>query len=101
MRKLIFAAVALAFLIPVATAVADPNLPKVPLHRHFVVTPAGDRVEVGPRACDDASLQDAFNQFHNNVHRPFRVPADEVLGPDQGAPGLNDDRGGELTATAC
>jgi hypothetical protein len=101
MRKLLFVVAAVAMLSPVAIAVADPNLPNVPRHRHFVETPTGDRVEVGPRVCDDAGLQDAFNQFHNNVHRPFRVPAGEVLGPDQGAPGLHNDRGGELTATPC
>ena len=35
-------------------ALADPNLPNIPPHRHFVETPSGKRVEVGPRVCGNA-----------------------------------------------
>src|SRR5215217_7999540 len=32
---------------------ADPNLPIVGAHRHFIQTPTGELVQVGPRLCDD------------------------------------------------
>jgi hypothetical protein len=48
-------------------ATADPDLQDVPPHRHVLVTTTGER-EVGPRVCDNPNLQDAFNQFHHNVH---------------------------------
>jgi hypothetical protein len=72
----------------------------VPAHRHFVVKPSGAMVEIGPRICKNPDLQDAFNQFHHNVHHSF-VPGVGVihtLGPQDGAPGLNNDLGGELVA---
>jgi hypothetical protein len=62
-------AVVAAILFTVSTSRADPNLTNVPPHRHFVQTPSGDFVEVGPQVCDNPSLQRAFDQFHNNVHR--------------------------------
>lgn len=49
-------------------AIADPGLPNISPHRHFVVTATGDLRQVGPRVCDNPALQDAFNQFHSNVH---------------------------------
>lgn len=99
MRRFI---VALAFgltLLAVAAvpALADTALPNIPAHRHFIQTPAGNLVEVGPRFCDDASLQGAFNQFHSNVHR--HVPGSE--GPTQSAPGLHNGHGAELMAGPC
>jgi len=60
---------------------AKPDLPNVGAHRHFIETKNG-LVEVGPRLCDDPSLQPAFNQFHFNVHL--------------GAKGLRNEKGPEI-----
>ncbi len=49
-------------------ALADRAGPDVPPHRHFIVKPTGEWVEVGPRVCDNPQLQEGFNQFHHNVH---------------------------------
>jgi hypothetical protein len=73
---------------------ADPGLTNVPPHRHWISTPAG-LVQVGPRVCDKPSLQNAFNQFHNNVHSA----TSSSIGP--AAPGLHNFKGAELTFTAC
>jgi hypothetical protein len=86
-----------------SVAVADPDLTNVRAHRHFVQTPAGELVEAGPRLCDDASVQEAFNQFHYSVHHSFSsltTPA-PTLGPQDGAPGLHNSRGAELIARPC
>lgn len=79
-----------------AIAVADPNLPNIPAHRHFIQTDQG-LVQVGPRLCDDPSLQRAFNQFHSNVH----VAVAGSPGPEQPAPGLHNARGAEIVARGC
>ena len=63
-------------------ALADPNLPPLYPHRHFIVLPDGPLVEVGPRVCDDPSLQAAFRQFHFNVQA--------------GAAGLHNHRSAEI-----
>lgn len=84
-----------AILIAVATSRADPKLPNVPRHRHFVRTESGSLVEVGPRLCDDPNLQTAFNQFHNNIH----VATGSSIGP--AAPGLHNFTGAELLASGC
>lgn len=76
-----------------AVAVADPDLANVPPHRHYVAHPGGERSEVGPRVCDDPSVQKAFNQFHSNNHRS--------AGHGPTNPGLDNDRGGELVAGGC
>ncbi len=87
-----------------AGALADPNLPNAGRHKHYIVTPNGDQVAVGPDFCDDPNLQGAFNQFHFNVHRsavghnPVYV---DTLGPQDGAPGLSNGRGAEMTAGPC
>lgn len=75
-------------------ALADPDLPDIPRHRHYIVTATGDLQEVGPRVCVNAALQDAFNQFHSNLHHA--VPGSP--GPSESAPGLHNDAGAELTA---
>ena len=100
MRKMLVAlslGLALLGLVGVSAALADTNLPNIPAHRHFVQTPEGQLVEVGPRVCDDASLQAAFNQFHSNVHR--QVAGSE--GPTQSAPGLHNGYGADLFAAGC
>jgi hypothetical protein len=82
--------------IAAGVAVADPSLSDVAAHRHFVETENG-LVQVGPRLCDDPSLQDAFNQFHANVHTHNGVTGE--IGPV--APGLHNGTGAELVSRAC
>lgn len=76
---------------------ADPpdTLISPPNHRHFVVTPDGDWVPVGPQICGNPKMQHAFNQFHYNIHGSFVPVTGHVptLGPQGGAPGLHDDLG--------
>jgi hypothetical protein len=74
------------------SALADPNLGTVPPHRHYIQNATGAWVEVGPRVCDNANLQKAFNQFHNNLH----VVTPTGQGP--AAPGLHNFTGGEIKA---
>ena len=99
MRKLLIPALAAGILV-FATALpglADTSLPTIPAHHHYIVTPDGTRVEVGPRLCDnptDPTLQDAFNQFHANVHRD--VPGSQGPGP---AAGLHNHQGANITGT--
>jgi hypothetical protein len=81
-------------LVMASTSLADPSLGDVPKHRHWVSTPSG-LVEVGPRVCDNPSLQSAFNQFHNNIH----VAMGSSIGP--AAPGLHNFSGGEITFSGC
>lgn len=50
-------------------------------------------VQVGPVVCDNPNLQNAFNQFHNNLH----ISA----GQGPAAPGLHNGSGGEIVATGC
>lgn len=89
------AATAIA-LVP-AGALADPpgTLLQIPAHRHFIETPNGDLVQIGPDICANPDLQDAFNQFHYNIHHNTG-PA--TLGPQDGAPGLHDGEGVDMTA---
>lgn len=72
---------------------ADPltDLPPVPQHRHFLLMPDGTRVPVGPQWCSNPSLQDAFAQFHFNVHHSELPGIGDIdtLGPQDGAPGLH------------
>jgi hypothetical protein len=88
-------AVVTAILFTVSKSKADPNLTNVPPHRHFVETPTGELVEVGPQVCDNPNLQRAFDQFHNNVHRA----TGSSIGPV--APGLHNFTGAELKASGC
>lgn len=73
---------------------ADPNVPNIPPHRHFIRTAAGGLAEVGPRVCDNPSLQQAFNQFHVNVHNA-------TLGQGPAAPGLHNGFGADLEVHGC
>ena len=77
----------------VGVAMADPGLPDVGAHRHYI-----NGQEVGPRICDhpgNQGIQDAFSQFHANHH----VVTQPALGPI--APGLHNGKGGEITASGC
>ena len=76
-----------------ATATADPNLNNVPPHRHWIALTSGEQVEVGPLVCDNPNLQQAFNQFHNNLH----VSA----GFGRAAPGLHNFTGADVTFSGC
>ena len=94
------ASVLFAFAGPGLADPPDMLFDPVPKHRHFVLTPTGEPTEVGPRICDNPALQQAFNQFHHNIHHSF-VPGVGVihtLGPQDGAPGLNNDVGAEIVA---
>lgn len=45
-------------------------------HQHFIITPNGEQVAVGPEACGatESPNQEGFDQFHVNVHSPTLVP---------------------------
>ena len=105
MRRLIVLTIATGALVLglAAIALADPNVPNISAHRHFVETPSGKLVQVGPRLCDDASLQAAFNQFHINIHASATSPTTSIdtLGPQHGAPGLHNNGGAELVPAPC
>jgi hypothetical protein len=96
MAKMMFVLAAILFALSVAaTSFADPGLGRVEPHRHYIKTSQGTFVEVGPRVCDNPTLQGAFNQFHNNIHR---LTADSI-GPV--APGLHNFVGAEIMAGGC
>jgi hypothetical protein len=79
----------------VATSRADPNLTNIPKHRHYIKTATGALVEVGPDVCDNPKLQNAFNQFHNNIH------AVSAAGIGPAAPGLHNLQGAEVMFGPC
>jgi hypothetical protein len=88
------------------SSLADPSdlfTAPVPPHRHFVQTPTGALVPVGPQICEHPELQPAFNQFHHNVHHSFVPGVGEIhtLGPQNGAPGLHNGAGAEIMARPC
>ena len=87
-------------LVPAGPSLADPpsTLLTIPRHQHYVVTPDGDRVPIGPDFCANPDLQGAFNQFHYNIHHNSGAP---TLGPQDGAPGLHNDEGADMTAGPC
>lgn len=66
------AAVALAAGPSASARTGDVDIPR---HQHFLISPDGEWHEVGPRVCDDPGVQNAFNEFHGNVHfgQPFDV----------------------------
>lgn len=97
---------AIALLAFAGPGFADPSdlfVPQVPPHRHFVVKPDGTRVPVGPQVCENPALMPAFEQFHFNIHHSFipGVGTVHTLGPQDGAPGLHNGKGADLTATLC
>lgn len=94
-ERVIVALVSVGLLLGIgaATGLADPNLGNVAPHRHWI-----NGVQVGPDLCDNpgnAGIQQAFNQFHNNLHRLTA----QSIGPV--APGLHNGQGGEISATGC
>lgn len=89
-------------LVPAGAALADPpdTLIDAPNHRHFIVTPNGDFVQIGPDICTNPDLQEAFNEFHFNIHHSLLpgIGHIDTLGPQDGAPGLHDGQGADMTA---
>ena len=103
MRYLIVLTIASMVLVTgVAVATADPNVPNIAAHRHFLATPSG-LVQVGPRLCDDPKFQQGFNQFHINIHASATSPTTPIdtLGPQHGAPGVHNLKGAELVIRPC
>ena len=96
------AAASVIALVPAGATLADPpgTLIDAPDHRHFLVTPNGDLVRIGPDICADPNLQQAFNEFHFNVHHSALPGSGHIdtLGPQDGAPGLHDDVAADMTA---
>jgi hypothetical protein len=101
MKKLLVGAAVLGTVaLAGGVAMADPpgSLPNPPNHRHFIVTPDGDMVPVGPEICGHPEMQQAFNEFHYNIHHSGAPGIGNVdtLGPQDGAPGLHNGHGGEI-----
>ena len=92
------AAASVLALVPAGAALADPGLIDARRHQHMLVTPNADQVRIGPDFCANPDLQEAFNQFHYNIHHNSG-PA--TLGPQGGAPGLHDGEGADMTALGC
>jgi hypothetical protein len=110
MRKLVVLTTLLGSLIALVAfagpGFADPSdlfVPQVPPHRHFIQTATGELVPVGPQVCEHPELMPAFEQFHFNIHHSF-IPGYgtvHTLGPQDGAPGLHNDKGAEIVARLC
>lgn len=99
---------AIALLAFAGPGLADPSdlfVPQVPAHRHFIETPTGKLVAVGPQVCENPALMPAFEQFHFNVHHSYFPGSGTIhtLGPQDGAPGLHPSKeaGATLTARLC
>ena len=101
MRHLLVLVVLTGMLGIAGVAIADPGLSNVPAHRHFVKTPDGGMVQVGPRLCDNPNLQHAFNQFHANIHSHTLRDGTQIGAIGPVAPGLHNGRGGELIPGNC
>jgi hypothetical protein len=97
--SLIAALIGVVLLVVPAVGSADPDLSNVGAHRHYLVTGSGASLvylaEVGPDLCDDAGLQNAFNQYHNNAHSASA----SAIGP--AAPGLHNGKGAEIVSRGC
>ena len=96
------AAASIIALVPAGASLADPPsmLDNAPYHRHYIRTPNGDLVRIGPDVCANPDLQQAFNEFHFNIHDSALpgIGAIDTLGPQDGAPGLHDGLGADMTA---
>ena len=87
----------------VGTGAADPNLVDAPPHQHFLVVD-GVWTPIGPQVCDGTNpqLQQAFNQFHFNIHHSeFPGASFDTLGPQDGAPGLHNDIEADMEGRLC
>jgi hypothetical protein len=102
--RLALALAAAAFLVALgaSSTLADPpgTLVNPPNHRHFIQSPDGRLIPVGPQICGHPEMQRAFNEFHYNIHHsgdPVHGVVD-TLGPQDGAPGLHNGWGADLIA---
>ena len=99
---LALAAATILIALGASSALADPPgiLVNPPNHRHFIETPDGTRIPVGPQICGHPEMQQAFNEFHYNIHHSGDPVHGTVptLGPQDGAPGLHNGRGADLIA---
>lgn len=104
---LLLVSVPIALFTLVGVALADPPgmLVNPPNHRHFLVQPDGTTTPVGPVICGHPENQKQFNQFHYNIHHseypdlstmPPTTVEVPTLGPQDGAPGLHNGKGGEI-----
>ena len=100
--RLALALAAAAFLVALgaSSTLADPpgTLVNPPNHRHFIQSPDGRLIPVGPQICGHPEMQRAFNEFHYNIHHsgdPVHGVVD-TLGPQNGAPGLHNGLGADL-----
>jgi hypothetical protein len=85
---------------------ADPSVPNIQPHQHFVVTAEGQWIPIGPQVCPAGSspqLQQAFNEFHVNIHHSENPPGTpiETNGPQDGAPGLHNGTGSDMQGRPC
>jgi hypothetical protein len=85
---------------------ADPSVPNIAPHQHFVVDAQGVWHSVGPQVCPAGSspqLQKAFNQFHVNIHHSENPPGTpiETNGPQGGAPGLHNGIAADMQGRPC
>jgi hypothetical protein len=102
----IVAAASFALLALAGPGFADPSVPNITPHQHFVVNADGTWVPVGPQVCPAGSspeLQKAFNQFHVNFHHSENPPGTpiETNGPQHGAPGLHNGIGADMQGRPC
>lgn len=69
MRKLLAAVLVggVVAIVPASAASAGP-VPAANPHRHFIITPTGEMVEVGASACDNPNAKAGFDHFHAHVH---------------------------------
>ena len=96
----------LALLALAGPGFADPNVPDIQPHQHFVVSAKGEWVPIGPQVCPAGSspqLQNAFNQFHVNIHHSENPPGTPIKtnGPQGGAPGLHNLIGADMQGRPC
>src|SRR6185503_14713252 len=107
--RLALALAAAAFLVALgaSSTLADPpgTLVNPPNHRHFIQSPDGTLIPVGPQICGHPEMQQAFNEFHYNIHHsqypsPTGPVIVDTLGPQNGAPGLHNGQGGEIIGVA-
>jgi len=109
MRILLLSVVVVGSLALVALAgpgFADPNVPDITPHQHFVISAKGEWVPIGPQVCPAGSspqLQKAFNQFHVNIHHSENPPGTPITtnGPQGGAPGLHNLIGADMQGRPC
>lgn len=101
-----FAVASVALFAIAGPGLADPNVPDITPHQHFVINAEGDWTPVGPQVCPAGSspeLQKAFNQFHVNIHHS-ELPGTGVIvtrGPQLGAPGLHNGIAADMVGRPC